>query len=74
MMDFGHVLMRLRDGDKLARKGWNGKGMHIALQEPDEHSKMTLPYIYLMTSQGELVPWDASHTDLLADDWEGAYD
>ena len=68
-MDFGQALMYLRTGSKVARAGWNGKNMWLALQRPDTHSKMTLPYIYMSTVQGDLVPWLASQTDLLADDW-----
>jgi hypothetical protein len=30
---------------------------------------MTLPYIFMKTVQGDLVPWLASQTDLLAEDW-----
>lgn len=69
-MDFGQALDLLRAGDKVCRKGWNGKGMWLALQVPDEHSKMTLPYIYMSTAQGDLVPWLASQTDILATDWQ----
>jgi hypothetical protein len=46
--------------------------MHLALQTPDEHSKMTLPYIYMFTAQGDLVPWLASQTDVLSNDWDYA--
>jgi Protein of unknown function (DUF2829) len=28
-----------------------------------------LPYIQMSTVDGSLVPWVASHTDLLSDDW-----
>ena len=69
-MDIGQAVRRLRSGDKLAREGWNGKGQYIELQVPDENSKMTLPYVFIHTAQGGLVPWLASQTDLLADDWE----
>ncbi len=68
--DFGKALDAMRLGLKVARAGWNGKGMWIALQTPDEHSKMTRPYIYMKDAQGMLVPWLASQTDLLAEDWE----
>lgn len=68
--DFGYALDNLREGKKLQRAGWNGKGMWLKLQIPDQHSKMTLPYIYMSTAHGELVPWLASQTDLLADDWQ----
>lgn len=68
-MDFGEVLKALRTGRQAAREGWNGKGMWIALQVPDANSKMTLPYIYMRTVQGDLVPWLASQTDILSADW-----
>lgn len=68
--DFGWALARLRNGHRVCRRGWNAKNMWIALQRPDEHSKMTLPYIYMSTAQADLVPWLASQTDILADDWD----
>ena len=68
-MDFGQALHQLRDSNRVARAGWNGRGMYLELQVPDAHSKMTLPYIYMQTVQGDLVPWLASQTDMLSDDW-----
>ena len=68
-MNFGNALNSLKAGYPVTRNGWNGKGMYLMLQRPDEHSKMTLPYIYMRTVQGDLVPWLASQTDLLANDW-----
>jgi hypothetical protein len=68
-MSFSAALLEIKAGRKVARSGWNGKGMWLHLQVPDEHSKMTLPYIYMSTAQGDLVPWLASQTDLLAEDW-----
>ena len=68
-MDFGKALEMLREGKKVSRQGWNGKGMWICLQKPTETSKMTLPYIYMYTADKNLVPWLASQTDLLAEDW-----
>lgn len=67
--DFGWALLQLRAGKSVHRAGWNGHGMYLSLQVPDEHSKMTLPYIYMRTVQGDLVPWLASQTDMLARDW-----
>lgn len=69
-LDIGKAVLMLRAGKKLARAGWNGKNMWLQLQIPDENSKMTLPYVYMSTAQGDLVPWLCSQTDLLADDWE----
>ena len=68
-MNFGEAIEALKRGDHVAREGWNGKGMWLALQVPDEHSKMTQPYIYIKTVQDDLIPWLASQADMLADDW-----
>lgn len=71
-MNFGEALENLRKGLAVSRKGWNGKGMWIALQRPTSESKMTLPYIFMRTVDRQLVPWLASQTDILAEDWEMA--
>lgn len=74
-LDFSDALMAMKDGAKISRAGWNGKGLWLELQTPDAHSKMTLPYVYLNYPAGDVyaggarVPWLASQTDLLADDW-----
>ncbi len=68
-INFGQAIEALKQGKKVARTGWNGKGMHLELQRPDAHSKMTLPYIYMYTAQGDNVPWLASQTDMLSEDW-----
>ncbi len=68
-MNFGMALESLKDGNRVARAGWNGKGMYLELQFPDENSKMTLPYIFMFTAQGDRVPWLASQTDILSEDW-----
>lgn len=69
MIDFGDALSYLKAGLKVTREGWNGKGMWLHLQRPDENSKMRRPYIYMNPVDGMLVPWVASQTDLLAEDW-----
>lgn len=71
-MNFGEAIELLKSGCRVAREGWNGRGMYIELQTPDAHSKMTLPYIYMKTVTGDLVPWLASQTDVLATDWINA--
>jgi hypothetical protein len=74
-MDFGLALAYLRHGDKVQRTGWNGKGLWLELQTPDEHSKMTLPYLFInypadaVNTPGARVPWVPSQTDILALDW-----
>jgi len=69
-MNFGDAIDHLKDGSIVCREGWNGKGMYIELQRPDKHSKMTKPYIFMRTVQGDLIPWLASQADVLAEDWE----
>ena len=74
-MDFGAPLQELKRGNKVAGSGWNGVGLWLELQTPDANSKMTLPYIYInypddaKTTPGAKVPWLASQTDMLAEDW-----
>mgnify|MGYP000920153130 CR=1 FL=1 len=68
-MDFGKAIVLLKAKQRVARRGWNGKGMYLELQVPDEHSKMSLPYIYMKTVDDKLVPWLASQTDILAEDY-----
>ena len=70
MMTFGAAIEVMKFGKRVTRAGWNGRGMWLALQIPDENSKMSLPYIYMSTVQGDLVPWLASQTDMLSEDWE----
>ena len=69
-MSFGHALMVLKNGGNVCRAGWNGKGQYLGLQIPDSHSANTLPYVWIMTVDGKRVPWLASQTDMLANDWE----
>jgi hypothetical protein len=77
-MNFGLAIEAMRKGYAVARKGWNGKGIYCKLQVPGAGSKMTSPYIYIDTTGLRtdnqdapkiLVPWLASQTDMLADDW-----
>ncbi len=68
-MSFGDAIAELKKGYQATRHGWNGKNMTIQLQNPDSGSKMSLPYIYMTTVTGDRVPWLASQTDILADDW-----
>ena len=80
-MNFSEALEWLKQGHKITRQGWNGKGMWLELQTPDENSKMTRPYVYMVLPKGstnqfgdetkdfDMVPWLCSQTDLLALDW-----
>lgn len=82
-MDFGAALAALKDGKRVARAGWNGKGMWLALVEgPNWGIGGTAPYDYpgaphvshlsfigMKTADEKFVPWLASQTDVLAEDW-----
>src|SRR5690606_27407522 len=49
-LDFGWAICALKNGKSVTRTGWNGKGIFIELQRPDENSKMTSPYIFIDTT------------------------
>ncbi len=70
MNDFGWALAQLKDGRFVTRSGWNGKGMYLGLQLPDEHSMNKQAYIYIVPTCGERVPWVASQPDLISVDWD----
>ena len=83
-MDFGAALAHLREGYKVAREGWNGKGMFVFLV-PGSTFEVNRPpllgiypagtvikyhaHIDMRTADGTIVPWLASQTDVLAQDW-----
>lgn len=71
-MDFSDALRAAKNGHYIARTGWNGKGMRLEFvpaQAATGNREAVLPYMALLTVTGDLVPWVASHTDLLAEDW-----
>ena len=78
--DFGWAIKQLKAGHKVARAGWNGKGMHLYLE--DGLSRVVNggafagtvrkygPCIVMFTAQGSHLPgWLASQADMLAEDW-----
>lgn len=83
-LNFGQALEALKLGARIARSGWNGKGMWLFLV-PGSHFKVNRPpllgiypegtgidyrpHIDMKTAQGDVVPWVASQSDLLSDDW-----
>ena len=82
---FGEAIKYLKRGYRVARKGWNGKGMWIGLVEADNYIiqlpvgavedteegevEGLLPWIGMYTADRKFVPWLASQTDMLANDW-----
>lgn len=89
IMDFGDAIRAMKAGKKVARAGWNGKGMWVALikgrdvqihnngfspiNEHDHGWKDRVPrflnWIGMKTADNGFVPWLASQTDVLAEDW-----
>lgn len=85
LYDFSSALEDIKDGRKVARKGWNGKGMFVFLVPGSTFTVNRPPllgiypegtqinyhaHIDMRTNDGKIVPWLASQADLLADDWE----
>lgn len=56
--------------ERIARRGWNGKGQYVSFQAPDSGSANTEPYLWLKNAQGGRVPWVPSQGDIFAWDWE----
>ena len=75
-MKFAEALEALESGALVRNAGWNHEGSYVAQQNPDENSKMTVPYLYFNkpcenTPGGWMrVPWVASQFDILRGDWE----
>ena len=84
LLNFGDALMLLKSGQKVARLGWNGKGMFLFLVPgsvfkvnrlpllgiyPEGTEINYCPHIDMRTADGKIVPWLASQTDVLAEDW-----
>lgn len=80
-MNFGQAIDALKTGQRVERAGWNGKGMYIVLigdckmtsldkKESAASSATIPPFIAMRTAQHTLVPWLASQTDVLAEDWQ----
>lgn len=83
-MNFSVALQELKRGNKVARSGWNGKGMFLFLVPGStfEVNRAPLlgiypagtvidycPHIDMKTADNKVVPWLASQTDVLAEDW-----
>lgn len=83
-MSFGLAIEALKAGKKVARAGWNGKGMFLFLVPgstfkvnrpplmgiyPEGTEINYCPHIDMKTADGKVVPWLASQTDVLAEDW-----
>lgn len=80
-LTFGQAIEALKNGKRVSRKGWNGKGMFL-LYVPSEKWGIIdkiglgipkgnlLSWIGIKTADNKFVPWLASQADMLAEDWE----
>jgi glutamyl/glutaminyl-tRNA synthetase len=75
-MDIGNMISKLHGGKRCAREGWNGKGMYVFLVKAGwnytdgaQDNFPNLPFIAMKTADDKVVPWLASQTDILAQDW-----
>ena len=83
-LSFGLALIALKQGKKVARAGWNGKNMFLFLVPGSQFKVNRAPllgiypegteinyhaHIDMKTADNKVVPWLASQTDVLADDW-----
>ena len=78
---FGEAIRQLKNGKKVARKGWNGKKQFIQLataisyKSPDgeivncEHEAIGNKAIAFVGTSGVQMGWLASQADMLAEDW-----
>lgn len=66
-LTFGVAIAAMKDGMRVSRVGWNGPGqfVYIRFSEDDGHGN----YIEISPVNGVRVPWLASQTDMLAEDW-----
>ena len=76
-MDFGSALEALKRGDKVARAGWNGRGMWVTMATTsgdycfDTNECFQLePFFIIQNVKGTHNTWVPSVSDLLAEDWE----
>lgn len=78
-MDFGQALNKIKEGKRVARSGWNGKGMWLMIIDNAtypyyEFRYEIAPFIVMVTVDRKFVPWTPSQTDVMAEDWEEVYD
>lgn len=76
-MTFGQAIEAMKQGKKVARRGWNGKGMWLYLASQISGAELGIvgnvevsPCIVMKTAKGDFQPgWLASQPDMLSEDW-----
>lgn len=67
-LSFSDALHALKNGEAVTREGWNNTAIWVELQLPDEKSKMTKPYLYMVKGNDKF-PLDLSCESILSEDW-----
>ncbi|MFJ7647721.1 hypothetical protein ACIQ1H_09235 [Lysinibacillus sp. NPDC097279] len=67
-MNFGQAFEQVKQGKGMGLPQWQ-PDVVIRAQYPDEHSKMTAPYLYVESRFGR-VPWKETNIELFAENWE----
>jgi len=71
----GKAVKEMQNGERVARRGWNKKNMHLFLVpgsvgvDSDGAEINYLAHVDMRTADGCIVPWVCSQSDLLAIDW-----
>lgn len=66
-MNFGKALEIVKNGGGMRLPHWENDVL-VRAQFPDEHSKMTAPYLYVQSRFGK-VPWKETMIELFSEDW-----
>jgi hypothetical protein len=82
-MNFGQAVEAVKEGKRIGRTGWNGKGMYVYYVPGGDYATQTEsakkefgdfahynPYLAIKTVQGSVSTWVPSINDVLAEDWE----
>ncbi len=67
-MNFGEAFEQVKRGAGMRLPHWT-PDVTIRAQYPDEHSKMTAPYLYVESRYGR-VPWKETNIELFSEDWQ----
>jgi len=66
-MNFEKAFEQVKSGKSMRLPQWQ-EDVKIKAQYPDEHSKMTAPYLYVVSRFGK-VPWKETMIELFSEEW-----
>lgn len=80
-MNFGQAIEKVKEGCRISREGWNGKGQYVELATKISyvntkgeivnggHETMGNSALAFVGTSGVQVGWLASQADMLSNDW-----